>query len=135
MRKIASTILCSVIAIVLLFFGLRIDEADTLFYTQNAGAESVVTVVCSGGATISEVKSPDTQIMITRSDATVQQFFNQSVTGKKDFKNLVFVLLVANLDDNNSYSERAVCVTESTDIRHRVAVLNYIHDLDGKKRV
>ena len=135
MRKIASTILCSVIAMVLLFFGLRIDEADTLFYTQNAGAESVVAVVCSGGATISEVKSPDTQIMSTRNDAAVQQFVNQSATGKKELKNLVFLLLVDNLSDNNSYSEKAVCVTEPTDIRHRVAVLNYIHDLDGKKRV
>ena len=135
MRKIASTILCSVIAMVLLFFGLRIDEADTLFYTQNAGAESAVAVVCSGGATISEVKSPDTQIMSTRNDIAVQQCVNQSATGKKDIKNLVLILLVADLLDNNSYSERAVCVTESTDIRHRIAVLNYIHDLDGKKRV
>lgn len=135
MRKIASTILYSVIAMVLLFFGLRIDEADTLFYTQNAGAKSVVAVVCSGGATISEVKSPDTQIMSTRNDIAVQQFVNQSATGKKELKNLVFILLVDNLSDNNSYSEKAVCVTEPTDIRHRVAVLNYIHDLDGKKRV
>lgn len=135
MRKIASTILCSVIAMILLFFGLSFDEADTLFYTQKADTESVVTVVCLGGATISEVKSPDTQIMSTRNDAAVQQFVNQSVTGKRDLKNLVFILLVANLSDNNSYSEKVVCVTESTDIRHRIAVLNYIHDLDGKKRV
>ena len=135
MRKIASTILCSVIAMILLFFGLSIDEADALFYTPNAGAECVVTAVCSGEATISEVKSPDTQIMSTRNDIAVQQFVNQSVTGKRDLKNLVFILLVANLSDNNSYSEKAVCVTESTDIRHRIAVLNYIHDLDGKKRV
>lgn len=77
MRKIATTILCYGIAIILLFFGMSFNEADALF--------------C--------------------------------------------ILLVANLLGNNSNSDRAIYVTESPDICHQVAVLNYIHDLDGKKRV
>ena len=135
MRKIAITILCYVIDMILLFFGMSFDEAEALFYTQNTRNESATMAVCSGGATISEVQPVVTQIVGAKSESPVRQLVNQSSAGKKDARMLLCILLVANVSDNNSYSDRAIYVMESQDFHYRVAVLNYIHDLDGKKRV
>lgn len=134
MRKIANTILCFGIAMILLFFGMSFDEAEALFYTQNVRTESVMTAVCSGSATISGVESEITQIVGTKSESPIQQLTNQSVTGKRDSRMLFCVLLVANLLDNYSNSDKAIYVMKSCEVCHKVAVLNYIHDLDGKKR-
>lgn len=135
MRKIASTILCYGIAAILLFFGMSFDKAEDLLYTQNTRNERVTMAVCSGGATISEVQPTVTQIVGTKSESLVSQLVNPSAAGKKDSRMLLCILLVVNLLDHNSYSDRAIYVMESPNIHYRVAVLNYIHDLDGKKRV
>ena len=135
MRKIANTILCYGIAMVLLLFGINFDEAGALFHTQNVRSESAAAVICSGEATISEVESFSTQIVGTRSESSVQQLVQQSSVGKKDSKMLFCMFMVANLLDNYSGFDNATDVMESSDIHHKVAVLNYIHDLDGKKRV
>ncbi len=135
MHKIASTILCYGIAIILLLFGMNFDEAEALFHTQNTRNENVAMAVYSGGATISEVKSATVQIVGAKSESPVLQLVNQSSAGKKDVRMLLCILLVANILDNNSYSDRVICEVESSDIHYRIAVLNYIHDLDGKKRV
>lgn len=135
MHKIASTILCYGIAIILLFFGMSFDEAEALFHTQNVRNESVTMAVCSGGATISEVQSANVQIVGSKSESPVLQLVNQSSVGKKDARMLLCILLVANILDNNSYSDRVICEATSSDVHYRIAVLNYIHDLDGKKRV
>lgn len=135
MRKIVNTVLYYSIAIILLFFGMNFDEAEAFFHTQNARSESVDTVICSGGAMISEVESFSTQIVGTRSESSTQQLIQQSSWEKKDSRMLSCLLPVANLFDNYSNFNRATDVMDSPDIRHRVAVLNYIHDLDGKKRV
>lgn len=135
MPKIANTILCYGIAMILLFFGMSFDEAEALFYTQNVRTESVVTAVCSGSATIYEVESEITQIVGTTSESPIQQLTNQSSAGKKDSRLHFCILLVDNLLDNYSNFDKAICVMKSLDVYHSVAVLNYIHDLDGKKRV
>ena len=135
MRKIANTILCFGIAIILLFFGMNFDEAESLFHTQNVKAEGVTATAYTGGATISEVEPWQEQIAGTKSELSVGQFIKQTSVGKKDARMFFCILLVVNLLDNYSNSDKAICVMKSPDIYHRVAVLNYIHDLDGKKRV
>ena len=135
MRKIANTILCYGIAVILLFFGMSFDEAEALFHTQNVRNESVATFVYTSGATISEVEAFGTQIVGMRSETSVQQLIRQSSTGKKDSRMLFCMLPITNLLGDYSDIDKATDVVVSPDIRHRVAVLNYIHDIDGKKRV
>lgn len=135
MRKIANTILCYGIAIILLFFGMGFDEAEALLHTQNTRNENVTMAVCSGEATISEVQPANVQIVGAKSESPVLQLVKQSSVGKKDARMLLCIVLVTNILENNSYSDRVICEVTSSDIHYRIAVLNYIHDLDGKKRV
>lgn len=135
MRKIANTILCYGIAMILLLFGVNFDEAGALFYTRNVTVEDSVTVVYTTEAILSEAETESAQIVGTKSESPVQQIVNQFSFGKKDTRNIVCILLADILLDNDSYSDRAIAVMDLPDIYHRIAVLNYIHDLDGKKRV
>lgn len=135
MRKIASTILCYGIAVILLFFGMSFDKAEELFYTQNTRNESATMAVLAGEDTILEVQSTNVEIVGAKSESPVSQIVNRLSTGKKDAKMFLYILVVATILENNSYSDRVICEVESTNIHYRIAVLNYIHDLDGKKRV
>lgn len=135
MRKIANTILCYGIAMILLLFGMNFDEAGALFHTRNVAVESSMPVVYTTGAILSEAETVSAQIVGTKSESPVQQIVNQFSFGKKDTRNIVCILLADILLDNDSYSDKAITVMDSPDIHHRVVVLNYIHDLDGKKRV
>lgn len=135
MRRIANKILCYSVAMLLLLFGLNFDEAEALFYTSNIQTESVSSAVYTGEATISSVESFATEIMSIKSESPVQQLVKHSASSKRDARNLLYILKTDIISDYNS---NFVMVTESDvflDIHHRVAVLNYIHDLDGKKRV
>lgn len=136
MCKVANTILSFGIAMILLFFGMSFDEADVIFRTQSERTASVESVaVYSGGASISEVESVMPQTMSAKNKVSVGQLTMQSFAGKNDSK--VFFLLrpVVSVSENNSNIDRVICVMKSPDIYHRIAVLNYIHDLDGKKHV
>jgi hypothetical protein len=135
MRKIASTILCYGIAAILLFFGMSFDKAEDLLYTQNTRNESVTMAVCAGEDTILEVQSANVEIVGAKNEYPVSQIVNRLSSGKKDVRMFLCILLVANILENKSYSDKASCEIESSDIHYRIAVLNYIHDLDGKKRV
>lgn len=136
MRKIANTILCFGIAIILLLFGMSFDEADVLFRTQNnriVTAEAVA--VYSGGASISEVETVMPQTVNAKNKLSVGQLSMQSVSGRKAAKEILLIEPIVSVSENNSGFDRAVCVMKTPNIYHRIAVLNYIHDLDGKKRV
>ena len=135
MCKIVNTILCYGIAMILLFFGMNFAEAGNFSRTQNAKSETPATIVCVGGATISEVDSFETQLVGKRSESSVQQLVWKSSIGKKDSRMLFCILIFLYLPDDYSNFNRATSVINVPNIFHRVAVLNYIHDLDGKKRV
>lgn len=135
MRKVANTILCYGIAMILLLFGMNFDEAGALFHTRNVTVEDAMPVVYTTGAIFSETEAVSAQIVGTKSESPVQQIVNQFSFGKKDARNIVCILLADILLDNDSYSDRAIAVMDLPDMHHRIAVLNYIHDLDGKKRV
>ena len=135
MSKIANTIICYGIAIILLCFGMRFDEAEALFYTRNVGLESVAEGVCAGRTTISEVDSTSTKLVGTKNESQTGQIIKQSQNMKRDAKMLFCILTVADLGNFISNSDQVTCEIKSVDLYHRVVVLNYIHDLDGKKRV
>ena len=133
MSKIANTILCYSIAIILLLFGIRFDEAGVLFDTQNTKNSNVA--VCVAGATISEVESTITQFVGTKSESQVEQLVNQSQNTRRDSRMVFCILILETILKDFSDSNKVTCEINSIDFFHRVAVLNYIHDLDGKKRV
>ena len=136
MSKIANTIICFGIATILLFFGLNLDDAEVLFYTQNTNTVSNMAVALySGEATISEVETPMSQLISTQNETVVHHLEQQGIQGKKDAKMLLFIVVALNLLEQTSNSDKVILEMKSPDIYHRVAVLNYIHDLDGKKRV
>ena len=135
MSKIANTIICYSIAIILLCFGMRFDEAEALFYTRNVGLESVAEVVCAGRTTISEVDSTITKFVGTKNESQTGQIIKQSQNMRRDAKMLFCILAVTDLGNFISNSDQVTCEIKSVDLYHRVVVLNYIHDLDGKKRV
>ena len=136
MRKIASTILCFSIAMILLFFGTSFDKADLIFYTPNDRVVTVESVaVYSGGASISEVETVMPQTVSAKDGLSAGQLLSRLSSGKKEVKEILLMIPVVFASENNSNSDRAIFVMKSPDIYYRVAVLNYIHDLDGKKRI
>ena len=136
MRKRIHSILCFGLTVILLVFGMNFDEADTLFYAQNTQQTGEVTeIVCTGEAAVLKAQSLETVMVGMCSENQSQRFVKQTNSQRSDTKIISYILKTNSILECNSNSDRAIFVMKSGDIYHSVAVLNYIHDLDGKKRV
>ena len=135
MRKTIHTILCYSLAMLLLLFGVNFDKAETVFYTSNVQTSHLSANIYGSEATLSEVDVDATKIIGTRSESPVWQINKQTNQSKKDIKTFLHVLNVDNISDYYSNSVMVTDVTRAHEQCGKVAVLNYIHDLDGKKRI
>ena len=135
MRKTGKMILCYIVTMLLLFFGMNFDEAEEFLYTRNFQPECSVSVVNTQGVVILGVEIPDADAMLTRTDSLVKRVKSLVSYGKKDLRSFFVVDTSDSLADDKTASNKVAVLKQSSDPLHRVAVLNYIHDLDGKKRI
>lgn len=135
MRKTGKMILCYIVTMLLLFFGMNFDEAEEFLYTRNFQPECSVSVVNTQGVVILGVEIPDADAMLTRTDSLVKRVKSLVSYGKKDLRSFFVVDTSDSLADDKTASNKVAVLKQSSDTLHRVAVLNYIHDLDGKKRI
>lgn len=133
MRKTARTILCCGIAAVLFLFGVNQNEAEAVFCTQNVGNEKITAHVFNDSVDCEETDGA--KIQAVRNTSCIQQMVQKGITGRKELKICFFSIYAPDMSDNISETDGKADTSVSLDICHRVAVLNYIHDLDGKKRV
>ena len=135
MRKTRNMILCYIVTMLLLFFGMNFDEAEELLYTRNFQPECSVSLINTQDVVILEVENPDADAMLTRADSLVKRVKSLVSYGKKDLRSFFVVDTSDSLADDKTASYKVAVLKQSSDTLHRVAVLNYIHDLDGKKRI
>lgn len=135
MRKAINMILCYSVAMLLLLFGMNFDKAGEVFHTPNTYVSHQTSAVLTKEAAILEVEGEATKIIGTRSESPLQQIFKQTNQNKKDIKAFLQVFKVDSLEKYHSNLFMVTNVTKAPALHHRVAVLGYIHDLDGKKRV
>lgn len=124
--------ICSLIALIILLTGMCIDEvkADSVFLCPQVavviGEEAVDTV-------LRDVDVEVTEVLCARTTSTNNQIAAQITNGRRTVKLSIVFLCVAvfSLLLSNFYTvERMVefpCFSE------RTAVLNFIHNTDGKK--
>lgn len=135
MRKTNKKILCYMFAVLLLFFGMNFDEAEEFFHTPNLQIESTEIIAHTQGASILEVENSDDDAMMIRTGSLSKKVKSLVSYGKRDLKNLFCLVVSENLAEDKSASYKVTVLEQSSDTLHRVAVLSYIHDLDGKKRI
>lgn len=132
-RKTANTILCYSIAMILLLFGLNLEKAEEIFCTPNSQIESLTAPAYISKVSITKVEGSATKIIGTRSEWQVQQITKETHQNKKDMKAFLYILKTDGVCDHFN-SVMVTDVTKPQELYHTVVVLNYIHDLDGKKR-
>lgn len=135
MKNIIKNFICYFVAMILLLFGVSFDKAETLILTSDSSLECFETGVGIEGTILCEASYPTAKLMETHSDSPVQQITKQSDFSQKDTKASFDIFQSDIISDNNSHSVSVTNVTESTDLCYGVAILSYIHDLDGKKRL
>ncbi len=134
MYKTGYTVLCYNIAIILLMFGINFDRAEDIFCTLNAGREyQVVSMNYTNDTVIRETESESEKIIGTKNASAIEQIGKQNHSTRKDTRVFLHVERAQDISNNYSNSDRVTYEADCSNMRHRVAVLNYIHDLDGKK--
>lgn len=124
--------ICNLIALIILISGMCIDEvkADSVFLCPEIVAEESIGLT---GEVLSEVDVEPTEILCTRNSITSSQIAAQITNSRRVIKlSMVFLCIaVFSLLLSNFYAaERAA---EFPRLSTRTAVLNYIHNTDGKK--
>ncbi len=135
MRRIVNKTLCYGLAIILLMFGLNIDEAKSMFYTPNVLTEGRVSLQGGHEVILQGGEMAATEIMEIRSNSPVQQLVKQYSANRKDGRNLYCIFILNDYLAYYTNSVMAVFMMDENEIHQKIAVINYIHDLDGKKRV
>jgi len=124
--------ICNLIALFILISGMCFDEvkADSIFLRPQSAMSTGVEMA---GEVLSEVAVETPELLCTRNTISSSQIVAQITNSRRVIKlSTIFlcVVIFALLLSNFYATER---VEEFTKFSMRTAVLNYIHNADGKK--
>lgn len=124
--------ICNLIALIILLTGMCVDEvkADSTFSCPQT---AVITRLETADAVLTDVDVEPIELLCTRDSITSSQIAAQITNGRRTIKlSMIFLCVVVfSLLLSNFYA--AERVPEFPRLSARTAVLNYIHNTDGKK--
>lgn len=124
--------ICNLIALIILLTGMCMDEvkADSIFARPQT---AVLVNLETADAVLTGVDVEPTELLCTRNAITSSQIVAQITNGRRTIKLSMIFLCVAvfSLLLSNFYATERI--PEFPRLSARTAVLNYIHNTDGKK--
>lgn len=135
MRNKRKGIVCVIIAFFMLFSGMCLENVQTDSSFACAAARNITSYMTSQDMEIVKSEAYTTESINVRNTSYVQQRGNRSSQSRRVMKGSMEFLHINQESQIVSNFYTAADMVQLPELYSKTAVLNYIHNQDGKKRI